>query len=170
MPQRDLHLPVRRFRQVPPVNDRRLTLSPRIRPELVIDSTKDYSVSATDPFESMHQQQQATAQARLAAEGHPHQTDSMDPLVEGKGMLSWALAEKKEGTTLVCGRVIGSRDGTAEDARPSKRRRTGPAPGAPASDSEDDDSEAEEPEETLEVYLQLTEVRARRTINHAERT
>ncbi|BGP53025.1 hypothetical protein JCM8202v2_000582 [Rhodotorula sphaerocarpa] len=143
------------------------------RPDLVIDSTKDFSVAAIDPYESLQQQQQAqrsSAHARTSsASGFAPGSDShsqeqqqqshepTDALVEGKGMLSWTLAEKKEGTTLVCGRVVGPSDAGADGQRPSKRRKVDGGADAFTQASEDEESDADEPEETLEVWLQLTE-------------
>ncbi|GAA5870167.1 hypothetical protein JCM3774_002610 [Rhodotorula dairenensis] len=137
------------------------------RPELVIDSGKDFSVSAVDPYESLHQQQQGSGHAGFATgpshgQGRPH--EPVDALVEGKGMLSWTLAEKKEGTTMVCGRVVGPDDSSDVRRPPSKRRKIETGSDAPdvaaAADtdrSDEDDSESDEPEETLEIWLQLTE-------------
>lgn len=138
------------------------------RPELVIDSAKDFSVSAVDPYESLHQHSQGGSHSGFAT-GSSHGQgwhEPVDALVEGKGMLSWTLAEKKEGTTMVCGRVIGPDDGS-DMRRPSKRRKVEAgsdafaaiAEGAEATD--EDDSDSDEPEETLEIWLQLTEVRRR---------
>ncbi|GAA5980197.1 hypothetical protein JCM10908_001571 [Rhodotorula pacifica] len=135
------------------------------RPELVIDSTKDFSVSAVDPYESLNQQQQAASHTAFATGPNSGSAASgryepQDALVEGKGMLSWTLAEKKEGTTMVCGRVIGPEDGF-DARRPSKRRKieagSDNAGGGEGELSDDDDSESDEPEETLEIWLQLTE-------------
>ncbi|GAA5825276.1 hypothetical protein JCM3770_003503 [Rhodotorula araucariae] len=121
------------------------------RPELVIDSTKDFSVSAVDPYESSHQRQApGTSNFDPVAASRPG-----EGLVEGKGMLSWTLAEKKEGTTMVCGKIARP---AGSDGRRGKRRRAddGSAFGG-LDDGEDEDSDGEEPEETLEVWLQLTE-------------
>lgn len=72
-------------------------------------------------------------------------------------MLSWTLAEKKEGTTMVCGKIAGSE----AEARRSKRRK-GDDGNAVADYLEDEDSESgDESEETLEVWLQLSEVSPR---------
>ncbi|GAA5834533.1 hypothetical protein JCM9279_004345 [Rhodotorula babjevae] len=120
------------------------------RPELVIDPTKDFSVSAIDPYESSHQRQapgsstSGTATASRPGEG----------LVEGKGMLSWSLAEKKEGTTMVCGKIVGPSGG---EARRRKRRRFDDGNAPVEQEDEDEDSDGDEPEETLEIWLQLTE-------------
>ncbi|GAA5918679.1 hypothetical protein JCM8208_003798, partial [Rhodotorula glutinis] len=120
------------------------------RPELVFDPTKDFSVSAVDPYESSHQRQapgssvSGTATASRPGEG----------LVEGKGMLSWSLAEKKEGTTMVCGKIVGP---SGAEARKRKRRRFDDGNTLAEVDDEDEDSEGDEPEETLEIWLQLTE-------------
>ncbi|GAA5849910.1 hypothetical protein JCM8547_000951 [Rhodosporidiobolus lusitaniae] len=121
------------------------------RPELVIDSTKDFSVSAVDPYESSHQRQPPAGSGNA-----PSSTSSQpgDGLVEGKGMLSWTLAEKKEGTTIVCGKITG---GESSDSRKDKRRK-GEDGGVVMNDGEDDDSESGDEElETLEIWLQLTE-------------
>ncbi|GAA5955915.1 hypothetical protein JCM8115_004361 [Rhodotorula mucilaginosa] len=132
------------------------------RPELVIDSTKDYSVAAVDPYESLHQQTggQSGSAATGTSNGQGRPYEPVDALVEGKGMLSWTLAEKKEGTTMVCGRVIGPDDGGHADLRrPSKRRRieAGSLTTGEVDLSDDDESDSDEPEETLEIWLQLTE-------------
>ncbi|BGP36815.1 hypothetical protein JCM10449v2_000717 [Rhodotorula kratochvilovae] len=121
------------------------------RPELVIDSTKDFSVSAVDPYESSHQRQAPGGpSAGTTAASRPG-----EGLVEGKGMLSWTLAEKKEGTTMVCGKIVSPAGG---DARRGKRRRADDGSVfAGFDDGEDEESDGDEPEETLEVWLQLTE-------------
>lgn len=64
-------------------------------------------------------------------------------------MLSWNLAEKREGTTWVCGKVV-----VDENARGAKGRKV---------EEEDDgdgegSDEEEEGSDTLEVWLQLVEV------------
>ncbi|GAA5934323.1 hypothetical protein JCM3775_006967 [Rhodotorula graminis] len=120
------------------------------RPELVFDPTKDFSVSAVDPYESSHQRQApGSSVSGTAASSRPG-----EGLVEGKGMLSWTLAEKKEGTTMVCGKIVGP---SGTEARRRKRRRFDDGSGPAEVDDEDEDSEGEEPEETLEIWLQLTE-------------
>jgi hypothetical protein len=127
------------------------------RPELVTDPSKDYAVSAVDPYESSLQPSSShtsTSGAPLPSAGSGGQG-----LMEGKGMLSWNLAEKREGTTWVCGRV--SVDERELEMRRRKRRRT--EQGAAASTEEDDeDSDDESVKETLEVWLQLVEVSSRR--------
>lgn len=77
-------------------------------------------------------------------------------MMEGKGMLSWNLAEKREGTTWVCGRVVV--DEREKESRRRKRRKT--EGGATVQDEEDEDdySDDESVKETLEVWLQLVEV------------
>ena len=119
------------------------------RPELVTDPTKDYAVSAVDPYESSLQPS-SLASTSTAAQG------GGQGLMEGKGMLSWNLAEKREGTTWVCGRVMV--DEREKESRARKKRRT--EGGATAQDEEDeeDDSDDESVKETLEVWLQLVEV------------
>lgn len=110
-----------------------LTPCPR-RPELVTDPTKDYAVSAVDPYESSLQPSPASS----AGQG----------LMEGKGMLSWNLAEKREGTTWVCGRVV------VDENAGSKRRKVEEEDDGDGEGSEDE----EEGSDTLEVWLQLVEV------------
>ncbi|GAA5904242.1 hypothetical protein JCM6882_003177 [Rhodosporidiobolus microsporus] len=119
------------------------------RPELVIDSTKDFSVSAVDPYESSHQRQPPPGAASTGSSSRPG-----DGFVEGKGMLSWTLAEKKEGTTMVCGKIAGSEMG---DGRRSKRRKGEDGGVIGGEDEDDEDESADETEETLEVWLQLNE-------------
>ncbi|GAA5845762.1 hypothetical protein JCM5353_004709 [Sporobolomyces roseus] len=119
------------------------------RPELVIDSTKDFSVSAVDPYESSgrHQAQATTSTSSNSSDRHGQ------GLVEGKGMLSWTLAEKKEGTTMVCGRITGSES----ESRRNKRRK-GDDGNTLGDDLDGEDSESgDESEETLEIWLQLSE-------------
>ena len=171
MSQRHLHLAVRFFLDQTGQGrigaDDSVTVYLLCRPELVIDSTKDYSVAAVDPYESLHQQTggQPGSAATGTSNGQGRPYEPVDALVEGKGMLSWTLAEKKEGTTLVCGRVIGPDDGGPPDLRrPSKRRRIeagSQTTGEVDLSDDDDESESDEPEETLEIWLQLTEVRRR---------
>ncbi|BGO96724.1 Proteophosphoglycan ppg4 [Rhodotorula toruloides ATCC 204091] len=124
------------------------------RPELVIDSTKDFSVSAVDPYESSHRRQPpsgpSTSSTSFDSSNDSSSARPGEGLVEGKGMLSWTLAEKKEGTTMVVGRIVGS----VEDRR-SKRRKG--EDGGFAMEMSEGESDADEPEETLEVWLQLTE-------------
>ncbi|BGP28943.1 hypothetical protein JCM10296v2_000679 [Rhodotorula toruloides] len=124
------------------------------RPELVIDSTKDFSVSAVDPYESSHRRQPpngpSTSSTSFDSNNDSSSARPGEGVVEGKGMLSWTLAEKKEGTTMVVGRIVGS----AEDRR-SKRRKGDD--GGFAMEMSEGESDADEPEETLEVWLQLTE-------------
>jgi len=116
----------------------------------VIDSTKDFSVSAVDPYESSGRSQ---AQSTSSSSANPADRHGQG-LVEGKGMLSWTLAEKKEGTTMVCGRITGSEG----DSRRTKRRK-GEDGNVLGEDLDGEDSESgEESEETLEVWLQLSEV------------
>ncbi|GAA6001724.1 hypothetical protein JCM10207_002284 [Rhodosporidiobolus poonsookiae] len=121
------------------------------RPELVIDASKDFSVSAVDPYETSHSRQ-PPAGAGFASSSSTSGSDGARGLVEGKGMLSWTLAEKKEGTTMVCGKIAGSEEG---DARRNKRRRADDG-SVIGGENEDSDS-GDEIEETLEVWLQLTE-------------
>ncbi|GAA6036925.1 hypothetical protein JCM8097_006357 [Rhodosporidiobolus ruineniae] len=121
------------------------------RPELVIDASKDFSVSAVDPYESSYQRQPPAGLGTSASSS----SRPGEGFVEGKGMLSWTLAEKKEGTTMVCGKVTG---GEAGDERRSKRRKADDGGILFGLDGEDEDSESgEESEETLEIWLQLTE-------------
>lgn len=116
----------------------------------MIDSTKDFSVSAVDPYESSGRSQAQSTSSSSANPADPHGQG----LVEGKGMLSWTLAEKKEGTTMVCGRITGSES----DSRRTKRRK-GEDGNILGEDLDGEDSESgEESEETLEVWLQLSEV------------
>lgn len=120
------------------------------------DSTKDYAVAAVDPYESSLQPTSPHPSSNLPAGGQG--------LMEGKGMLSWNLAEKREGTTWVCGRVV--RD-AAEDQRRVRRKLNRPSATTTRrdhdseQDTEDDDNVDDEDEEkdTLEVWLQLVEVR-----------
>lgn len=69
--------------------------------------------------------------------------------MEGKGMLSWNLAEKREGTTWVCGRV-------ARDPSRRVRRKFNKSHVQSVDDTEEDNDH--EVTETLEVWLQLVEV------------
>ncbi|GAA5832296.1 hypothetical protein JCM11251_004311 [Rhodosporidiobolus azoricus] len=119
------------------------------RPELVIDSTKDFSVSAVDPYESSHQRQPPSGVSSSGPSSRPG-----EGFVEGKGMLSWSLAEKKEGTTMVCGKIAGSEMG---EGRSAKRRKGEDGGIAGNGDDDEDDESADEVEETLEVWLQLNE-------------
>ncbi|ORY85370.1 hypothetical protein BCR35DRAFT_302845 [Leucosporidium creatinivorum] len=122
------------------------------RPELVTDPSKDYAVSAVDPYESSLQP--SSAHASTSGASLPNAGTGGQGLMEGKGMLSWNLAEKREGTTWVCGRV--SVDERELENRRRKRRKT--EQGAAASTEEDDeDSDDESVKETLEVWLQLVE-------------
>lgn len=72
-------------------------------------------------------------------------------------MLSWNLAEKREGTTWVCGKVV-------SDERDSRRRKKRMGEdGSVLPDEEDDDDDESDDDairETLEVWLQLVEVRS----------
>lgn len=87
--------------------------------------------------------------------------------MEGKGMLSWNLAEKREGTTWVCGRVVRgtavpSRKTAREGGRDKRRKLDQDTEEEPEKESDEDDGEEGEdegPDETLEVWLQLVEVR-----------
>jgi hypothetical protein len=115
------------------------------RPELVDDASKDYAVSAMDPYEASLMPQGATPSASGSG--------SAQQLMEGKGMLSWNLAEKHKGTTWVCGKVTGTPGKRAMRARAED----GPSP-LPEDDDEDEDSEEDLGDETLEVHLQLVEV------------
>lgn len=82
--------------------------------------------------------------------------------MEGKGMLSWNLAEKREGTTWVCGRVAKriSWDDEEDEGRDRKRRKI--ESGEDQEELEEENGEEEDVEEdeadTLEVWLQLVEV------------
>ncbi|GAA5978456.1 hypothetical protein JCM11641_007951 [Rhodosporidiobolus odoratus] len=122
------------------------------RPELVFDASKDFSVSAVDPYESSHQRQPPAGSNTLRS-SFSGTTEGGRGLVEGKGMLSWTLAEKKEGTTMVCGKISGA---DSEMARNSKRRK-GENGGVLGDFVEDEEESGDESEETLEVWLQLTE-------------
>jgi len=106
-------------------------------------------VSALDPYESSLQQSNAATNG--GAEPDSSRTVASSGLMEGKGMLSWNLAEKREGTSLVCGRVSGAE-------RPAKKAKSGAGDATPGAD--DDDSDDESTRETLEVWLQLVEVRS----------
>lgn len=126
------------------------------------DPTKDYAVSAVDPYESSLQPLVASSNAPFSTSlppAHPGQG-----LMEGKGMLSWNLAEKREGTTWVCGKVMQD----LSQGRAGKRRKV-------EEDDEEADYDAEEGEgdtedegegthETLEVWLQLVEVSTRESV------
>lgn len=123
-----------------------------IRPELVTDSAKDYAVAAVDPYESS--MQPSAPYSAPASNPTSHQVPSGGQgLMEGKGMLSWNLAEKREGTTWVCGRV-------AKDPAGSRRvRRKLNTTGSNMYDMEDPEADNDdEITETLEVWLQLVEV------------
>lgn len=119
------------------------------RPELVTDSTKDYAISAVDPYESSLQ-----PASSLPTSTHSNEAAGQG-LMEGKGMLSWNLAEKREGTTWVCGRVIGEE----HEGRAQKRRKVD---GGFVDEAEVDDGDEEGSGETLEVWLQLVEVSSER--------
>ncbi|GAA5919073.1 hypothetical protein JCM1841_003734 [Sporobolomyces salmonicolor] len=125
------------------------------RPELVIDATKDFSVSAVDPYESSHQRQPPpTSSSGAFASSSSRPGEGGHGLVEGKGMLSWTLAEKKEGTTMVCGRINGPEGG---EMRRSKRRKFAEGNVTGENLDEEDSEDGDEGEETLEVWLQLSE-------------
>ena len=109
------------------------------------DPSKDYAVSAMDPYEASLMPQGATPSGSGMRSGQQ--------LMEGKGMLSWNLAEKHKGTTWVCGRVTGAPGRRAFKVKPED----GPSP-SPDDDDEEDDSEEDAGDETLEVQLQLVEV------------
>ncbi|GAA5890775.1 hypothetical protein JCM5296_004838 [Sporobolomyces johnsonii] len=123
------------------------------RPELVIDATKDFSVFAVDPYESSHQHQ-PPAMSSSGASSSSRPGEGGHGLVEGKGMLSWTLAEKKEGTTMVCGRINGPEGG---EMRRSKRRKFDDGNIMGENVDEEDSEDGDEGEETLEVWLQLSE-------------
>lgn len=170
--QRDLHLSVRKRFVVILTSLAFRAHTSSHRPELVIDSTKDFSVSAVDPYESSQRRQPASGSGTSSTFAFPStstafETSSRSPdarpgegLVEGKGMLSWTLAEKKEGTTMVVGRIVGSADGG--DRR--NKRREGDDGGFAMDEMDEGESDTDEPEETLEVWLQLSEVSAFRPI------
>ncbi|GAA6007302.1 hypothetical protein JCM11491_003081 [Sporobolomyces phaffii] len=125
------------------------------RPELVMDSTKDFSVSTVDPYEARRQPSLASSST---ADGGSSSCGGVNGpgqgLVEGKGMLSWTLAEKKEGTTMVTGRITGSES----EARRMKRRKGDDGNVVGDDFDEDDESDSgDETEETLEIWLQLSE-------------
>ncbi|GAA6059585.1 hypothetical protein JCM10212_005084 [Sporobolomyces blumeae] len=123
------------------------------RPELVIDATKDFSVSAVDPYESSGPPPgSSTSSSNASSSSSQRPSEGGQGLVEGKGMLSWTLAEKKEGTTMVCGRIVGSET----DSRRSKRRKGDEGSAVGIEDDEGSD-DGDEPDETLEVWLQLNE-------------
>ncbi|KAK4703055.1 hypothetical protein P7C70_g3166, partial [Phenoliferia sp. Uapishka_3] len=137
------------------------------RPELVTDPTKDYAISAVDPYESSLQPQHApTSSSHASSSTLPSASVSGgggQGLMEGKGMLSWNLAEKREGTTFVCGRVAKNANGRS-GPRSRKRRK---ANNEEEEEEDDGEREDDEPEgesedegfnETLEVWLQLAEV------------
>lgn len=120
---------------------RELTAShPLSRPELVDDPSKDYAISAMDPYESS-----LMPQASGSTPGPSSSSNPMNGLMEGKGMLSWNLAERHKGTTWVTGRVTGT---------PRKQPESPEA----GEDDEEDDSDDEGGDEALEVHLQLVEV------------
>ncbi|GAA5896523.1 uncharacterized protein JCM6883_006932 [Sporobolomyces salmoneus] len=132
------------------------------RPELVMDPAKDFSVSAVDAYESWKNQplqssavassSSSSAVAQASSHGTGSNAGAYD-VVEGKGMLSWTMAEKKEGMTMVCGRITG---GSPEgDSRRSKRRKGEDGNKVELEDNESDSGE--ETEETLEIWLQLIE-------------
>ncbi|KAM0753388.1 hypothetical protein T439DRAFT_324026 [Meredithblackwellia eburnea MCA 4105] len=147
------------------------------RPELVTDPSKDYAVSAVDPYESSLRS--SNTSTSISSSSNTLQSgagsDAGQGLMEGKGMLSWNLAEKREGTTFVCGRVVPNPNTRERRAVERERRRTeavvvkkrklesGEAASAQTEDDDaddDDDSEDEYEEEeydTLEVWLQLVE-------------
>lgn len=114
-----------------------------VRPQLVDDPAKDYAISAVDPYESSLLPN-SSAQPLGPGQG----------LMEGKGMLSWNLAERKQGTTWVCGRVTG---GGAELERKRKKQRLDISKQG-AIEIIDSDEEEEIVLDTLEVFLHLVEV------------
>jgi hypothetical protein len=123
------------------------------RPELVTDPTKDYAVSAVDPYESSLQP--SSSHPSTSAPNFSNAGSGGQGLMEGKGMLSWNLAEKREGTTWVCGRVV------ADERESRRRKRRKGEEGAVVEEDEDEDDEDSDDEgikETLEVWLQLVEV------------
>ncbi|KAM0793120.1 hypothetical protein ACM66B_000599 [Microbotryomycetes sp. NB124-2] len=114
------------------------------RPELVADASRDYAVSALDPYESSLQ----SSMSSFAGQG----------LIEGKGMLSWNLSEKREGTTFVNGRISLSEQEKRRRLRKRRRLEHRSSPGGQQHhDDEDDESDDDTVEETLEVWLQLIE-------------
>lgn len=133
------------------------------RPELVSDPTKDYAVSAVDPYESSLQPQHPTNSASSHASISSIPSIAMEVgggqgLMEGKGMLSWNLAEKREGTTWVCGRVVSNDTGRGGGRRDKRRKTDDDEDDGEREDDEDEESEDEGVKETLEVWLQLVEV------------
>ncbi|SCV68476.1 BQ2448_597 [Microbotryum intermedium] len=115
------------------------------KPELVTDPSKDYAVSSLDPYESS-----------LAAAASHSTTSAANGqgLMEGKGMLSWNLAEKREGTTWVCGRVVPDEQ---QAARRRTKKRKGDDGFVVAEEEEESSADEEIMHETLEVWLQLVE-------------
>ncbi|KAL8293689.1 hypothetical protein RQP46_000390 [Phenoliferia psychrophenolica] len=127
------------------------------RPELVTDPTKDYAVSAVDPYESSLQPQHSSPDLSASTSNLGRGGQG---LMEGKGMLSWNLAEKREGTTWVCGRVVQTDNGRRGGPRSGKRRKLDDDEDDGEREDEEDEDESEEEEgmnETLEVWLQLVE-------------
>lgn len=79
--------------------------------------------------------------------------------MEGKGMLSWNLAEKREGTTWVCGRVVpATREGTQTRREGREMEETDEERDGLHRDESGDEEEDDEVRDTLEVWLQLVEV------------
>ena len=120
------------------------------------DPTKDYAVSAVDPYESSLQPEHSSSSDATTS----NLERGGQGLMEGKGMLSWNLAEKREGTTWVCGRVVQTDNGRRGGSRHRKRRKLDDDvdDGEREDEDESDESEDEGLNETLEVWLQLVEV------------
>ena len=112
------------------------------RPQLVDDPSKDYAISAVDPYESS------------LLPNYLQPLGAGQGLMEGKGMLSWNLAERKQGTTWVCGRVSG---GGAELERKRKKQRLDVSKEG-AIELIDSEEEEDFKLDTLEVFLHLVEV------------
>ncbi|GAA5992634.1 hypothetical protein JCM5350_005604 [Sporobolomyces pararoseus] len=124
------------------------------RPELIMDPGKDFAISAVDPYETWKSRRQLPSSQAAATSGAGAH-EGGPTVVEGKGMLSWAMQEKKEGLTTVCGKITGSPDW---DSRRSKRRKGDDGSAVGGNEQEDEESDSgDESEETLEVWLQLNE-------------
>lgn len=115
------------------------------------DPTQDYAISALDPYESSLQ----PGPSHIS--GSNSGTSGPQGLMEGKGMLSWTLAEKREGTTFVCGRVV-LNEQEKERRRRKRRRVDSGEKDREVDEDEDDESDDDSVKETLEVWLQLVEV------------
>jgi len=129
-----------------------------------MDPGKDFSVAAVDAFETWKTRRQTPSAPSSSSNSHGSSSSSAGAgahdggpsVVEGKGMLSWAMAENKGGMTTVIGKITGTSEA---EARRSKRRKGEDGNAVRANSQEEEESDSgDEAEETLEVWLQLAEV------------